>query len=217
MVRVSVSCVRLPPVFLNRIIGGRRNKLLETRPLAAHHGHGLERVPQPRLCRCPRRGNPVTLLYLRDHGNWTTGALSKIHLRSLLRSRPARHPGATARQARARIDDPHDSTRYGLSPSSPKTFPAHYRAAISSAIVIVLADATQLRCPVAQFAIDASTYLLAPPAMSFKLAMGLSPFLPAPVRNPPWCERVCERVGFEFPHIRRAQTQSFTVTQAPSP
>jgi hypothetical protein len=41
----------------------------------------------------------------------------------------------------ARAPTTHDSTRYGLSRSSPRTFLAHHRAAISAAIV--LADASR--------------------------------------------------------------------------
>ena len=61
---------------------------------------------------------------------------------------------------------PMDSTRYGLSRSSPRTFLAHHRAAISAAVV--LADATRL------YRLDHVS--LAAPAMSFKLTMGMSPF-----------------------------------------
>ena len=48
----------------------------------------------------------------------------------------------------------------GLSRSSPRTFLAHHRAAISAAVVLA----------------DATTISLAAPAMSFKLTMGMSPF-----------------------------------------
>ena len=60
----------------------------------------------------------------------------------------------------ARAPTTHDSTRYGLSRSSPRTFLAHHRAAISAAVVLA----------------DATTISLAAPAMSFKLTMGMSPF-----------------------------------------
>jgi hypothetical protein len=43
---------------------------------------------------------------------------------------------------------------------APHTFLAHHRAAISAAVVLA----------------DATTILLAAPAMSFKLTMGMSPF-----------------------------------------
>ena len=56
---------------------------------------------------------------------------------------------------------------HGLSRSSPRTFLAHHRAAISAAVVLA----------------DATTILLAAPAMSFKLTMGMSPFHTAT-----WCE-----------------------------
>jgi len=52
----------------------------------------------------------------------------------------------------ARAPTTHDSTRYGLSRSSPRTFLAHHRAAISAAVVLA----------------DATTILLAALAMSFK-------------------------------------------------
>jgi hypothetical protein len=64
-----------------------------------------------------------------------------------------------ALEEHARAPTTNDSTRYGLSRSSPRTFLAHHRAAISAAVV--LAD---------------TTVLLAAPAMSFKLTMGMSPF-----------------------------------------
>ena len=60
----------------------------------------------------------------------------------------------------ARAPPTHDSTRYGLSRSSPRTLLAHHRAAISAAVVLA----------------DATTISLAAPAMSFKLTMGMSPF-----------------------------------------
>ena len=44
--------------------------------------------------------------------------------------------------------------------NSPRTFLAHHRAAISAAVVLA----------------DATTILLAAPAMSFKLTMGMLPF-----------------------------------------
>ena len=77
----------------------------------------------------------------------TTGVLSSTFDRAL---------HALAKDARAPTT--HDSTRYGLLPRffSPDLPVAHHRAAI------VLADAM--------------TILLATPAMSFKLAMGLPPF-----------------------------------------
>ena len=59
----------------------------------------------------------------------------------------------------ARAPTTHDSTRCGVSRSSPRTFLAHHRAAISAAVVLA----------------DATTILLAAPAMSFKLK-GMSPF-----------------------------------------
>ena len=62
-----------------------------------------------------------------------------------------------ALEEHARAPTTHDSTRYGLLRSSPRTFLAHHRAAISAAVV--LAD---------------TTVLLAAPAMSFKLTMGMS-------------------------------------------
>ncbi len=80
----------------------------------------------------------------------TTGALSPTFDRAL-----------RALGKHARAPTTHDSTRYGLSRSSPHTFLAHHRAAISAAVV--LADATTI-------------LLLAAPAMSFKLTMGMSPF-----------------------------------------
>ena len=79
----------------------------------------------------------------------TTGALSPTFDRAL-----------RALGKHARAPTTHDSTRYGLSRSSPHTFLAHHRAAISAAVVLA----------------DATTILLAAPAMSFKLTMGMSPF-----------------------------------------
>jgi hypothetical protein len=85
----------------------------------------------------------------------TTSALSPTFDRAL-RALASTHAPTT-----------HDSTRYCLWPlavlpegSSPRTFLAHHRAAISAAVVLA----------------DASTILLAAPAMSFKLTMGMSPF-----------------------------------------
>ena len=89
-----------------------------------------------------RRGHPVTLLVTE-----TTGALSPTFNRAL-----------RALGKHARAPTTHDSTRYGLSRSSPGTFLAHHRAAISAAVVL------------------ATTISLAAPAMSFKLTMGMSPF-----------------------------------------
>ena len=91
-----------------------------------------------------RRGHPVTLLVTE-----TTGALSPTFDRAL-----------RALGKHARAPTTHDSTRYGLSRSSPRTFLAHHRAAISAAVVLA----------------DATTISLAAPAMSFKLTMGMSPF-----------------------------------------
>jgi hypothetical protein len=79
----------------------------------------------------------------------TTGALS-----------PTFDHALRALGKHARAPTTHDSTRYGLSRSSPHTFLAHHRAAISAAVVLA----------------DATTILLAAPAMSFKLTMGMSPF-----------------------------------------
>ena len=79
----------------------------------------------------------------------TTGALSPTFDRAL-----------RALGEYARAPPTHDSTRYGLSRSSPRTFLAHHRAAISAAVVLV----------------NATTISLAAPAMSFKLTMGMSPF-----------------------------------------
>ena len=79
----------------------------------------------------------------------TTGALSPTFDRAL-----------RALGKLARAPTTHDSTRYGLSRSSPRTFLAHHRAAISAAVVLA----------------DATTISLAAPAMSFKLTMGISPF-----------------------------------------
>jgi len=93
-----------------------------------------------------RRGHPVTLLVTE-----TTGALSPTFDRAL-----------RALGKHARAPTTHDSTRYGLSRSSPRTFLAHHRAAISAAVVLA----------------DATTILLAAPAMSFKLKT-------APARYPP--------------------------------
>jgi hypothetical protein len=75
-----------------------------------------------------RRGHPVTLLVTCTE---TTGALSPTFDRALR---------ALCKLARAPTT--HDSTRYGLSRSSPHTFLAHHRAAISAAVV--LADATTI-------------------------------------------------------------------------
>jgi len=52
---------------------------------------------------------------------------------------------------------------------------------------------THLRRPSSVVLADATTILLAAPAMSFKLTMGMSPFTSAPVRYPPcvsgvWCD-----------------------------
>ena len=91
-----------------------------------------------------RRGHPVTLLVTE-----TTGALSPTFDRAL-----------RALGKHARAPTTHDSTRYGISRSSPHTFLAHHRAAISAAVVLA----------------DATTILLAAPAMSFKLTLGMSPF-----------------------------------------
>ena len=91
--------------------------------------------------RAGRRGHPVTLLVTE-----TTGALSPTFDRAL-----------RALGKHARAPTTHDSTRYGLSRSSPRTFLAHHRAAISAAVVLA----------------DATTISLAAPAMSFKLTMGL--------------------------------------------
>ena len=79
----------------------------------------------------------------------TTGALSPTFDRAL-----------RALGKHARAPTTHDSIRYGLSRSSPRTFLAHHRAAISAAVVLA----------------DATTISLAAPAMSFKLTMGMSPF-----------------------------------------
>jgi hypothetical protein len=98
----------------------------------------------------------------------TTGALSPTFDRAL-----------RALGKHARAPTTHDSTRYGLSRSSPRTFLAHHRAAISAAVVLA----------------DATTVLLAAPAMSFKLTMGMAPFYTAPARYPPWCECVCVNVN----------------------
>ena len=94
-----------------------------------------------------RRGHPVTLLVTE-----TMGALSPTFDR---RDRALRALGK-----HARAPTTHDSTRYGLSRSSPRTVLAHHRAAISAAVVLA----------------DATTISLAAPAMSFKLTMGMSPF-----------------------------------------
>ena len=93
-----------------------------------------------------RRGHPVTLLVTE-----TTGALSPTFDRAL-----------RALGKHARAPTTHDSTRYGLSRSSPRTFLAHHRAATCISAAVVLADAT--------------TISLAAPAMSFKLTMGMSLF-----------------------------------------
>ena len=62
-----------------------------------------------------RRGHPVTLLVTE-----TTGALSPTFDRAL-----------RALGKHARAPTTHDSTRYGLSRSSPRTLLAHHRAAIA--------------------------------------------------------------------------------------
>ena len=82
-------------------------------------------------------------------GDWASGELSPTFDRAL-----------RALGKHARAPTTHDSTRYGLSRSSPRTFLAHHRAAISAAVVLA----------------DATTISLAAPAMSFKLTMGMSPF-----------------------------------------
>ena len=73
----------------------------------------------------------------------------------------------TAHRPHARAPTTHDSTRYGLSRSSPRTFLAHHRAAISAAVVLA----------------DATIILLAPPPARMtdelhgcKLTMGMSPY-----------------------------------------
>ena len=88
-------------------------------------------------------------LWCFNTGAHTTGALSPTFDRALRALGKHAHAPTT-----------HDSTRYGLSRSSPRTFLAHHRAAISAAVVLA----------------DATTILLAAPAMSFKLTMGMSPF-----------------------------------------
>ena len=89
-----------------------------------------------------RRGNPVTLLHTES-----TGALAPTFA-ALLR--------VIGRQSRA--SGSHDSTRYGVSRSSPSTFYAHHSAAISHAIVS--ADATVL--------LDSAA------SINYRLAHGLS-------------------------------------------
>ena len=81
------------------------------------------------------------LTYLGTKDNRTSQAV----LGGTRRLRVKRHRGSR---------DTQDSTRYGLSRSSPRTFLAHHRAAISAAVVLA----------------DATTILLAAP-MSFKLTM----------------------------------------------
>ena len=88
-------------------------------------------------------GNPVTLLV-----SETTGALSTAFVRCL------RELG---QQSRAPAT--HDSTRYGTSPASPRSYYAHHLAAISAAIVYA----------------DALTVLNAAAHLSFLLSVGLEP------------------------------------------
>ena len=86
----------------------------------------------------------MTLLVVTE----TTGALSPTFDRAL-----------RALGKHARAPTTHDSNRYtlyGLSRSSPRAFLAHHRAAISAAVVLA----------------DATTILLAAPAMSFNGQLG---------------------------------------------
>ena len=88
-------------------------------------------------------GHTVTLLV-----SETTGALSRPFCAALREmGKVARAPGT------------HDSTCYGIAPTSPAPFYAHHLAAISHAIVMA----------------DAVTVSLAAAAMSFKLSVGIVP------------------------------------------
>ena len=64
----------------------------------------------------------------------------------------------------ARAPTTHDSTRYGISRASPRSFYAHHIAAISAAIALA----------------DASSVLNGAAAMSFRLAIGLAPYSKPP-------------------------------------
>ena len=102
-------------------------------PVKRHRG-------EPAVTQCA-----VTLLVTE-----TTGALSPTFDRAL-----------RALGKHARAPTTHDSTRYGLSRSSPPDLPCSpSRGYLSSAVVLA----------------DATTISLAAPAMSFKLTMGMSPF-----------------------------------------
>jgi hypothetical protein len=120
-------------------------------PLAARHGHRLgprDTRPRLRVRRRPAPRSPGDPTGYRDHGR----ALPHLCLIDRALRALGKH---------ARAPTTHDSTRYGLSRSSPRTFLAHvHRVAISAAVVLA----------------DATTILLAGPAMSFKLTMGMSPF-----------------------------------------
>ena len=72
---------------------------------------------------------------------------------------------------RARAPTTHDSTRYGLSRSSPRTFLAHHRAAPLARLVSRRPSFSRTRARDRQYIL-----YIAAPAMSFNLTIGLSPF-----------------------------------------